>query len=152
MIGCKCAIYQKGIFCLEPLADRGANSQEQFTRARSRNWPTHRLTKFAHNCSTDLTNNCLDNQERLRKRANSHEQFTRKSWDQERSSDRPNNRPRTIKQLKAKWINNWDKRLGKAKRNRTSNQTINQTNNWEQLFGKVKNNWSNKHKSDYNYR
>ena len=59
MIRCKCAIYQKDRFCLWPLADRGANSQERFIWAKSRNQPIHRLTKVTHNCSADPTNNWL---------------------------------------------------------------------------------------------
>ena len=153
MIGCECAIYQKGRFRLGPLANRGVDSQERFTQARSRNWSTHWPTEVAHDCPTEPTNNCLDNQERLRKEANSHKRFTQAGRDWEQSSDRPNNRPRTIKQPKAKWINNWGRRLGKAKRDRTSNQTINWTieNDCTAKPRMIANDWSNEYKNDYNH-
>ena len=45
-------------FCLGPLAVRGANSQKQFTQIRT-DQPTNRPTKVAHDCSANLTNDCL---------------------------------------------------------------------------------------------
>ena len=45
-------------FCLRPLKVQRANSQEQFTQARSTNRSTNQLTKIAHNCPTDLINDC----------------------------------------------------------------------------------------------
>ena len=138
-------------FCLGPLAVWGVDSREQFTQARSRNQPTHRPTKVAYNCPADPTNNCLDNQKRLYKRANSHKRFTQAGRDREQVSNRLNDRPRIIKQSKTNWINNWDRRLGEAKRNRTFNWTINQTieNNYTVKPKMMANDWSNKHKNDY---
>ena len=91
MIGCKCAIYQKDRFCFGPLADRGANSQKQFTRARSRNQLIHRSTEVAHDCSADRTN------DRLIKLRTIENGCVKKPIDWEQLSDRPNNRLRTIK-------------------------------------------------------
>ena len=70
-------------FCLALLAVWGADSQEQFTQIRSKNWPTNRsytqllgrakkwlvdevgnnqkqLRKVVHNCLANLINNCLE--------------------------------------------------------------------------------------------
>ena len=92
MIGYECAIYQKDRFCLGPLADQGADSQEQFTRARLRNQLIHQPTKVTHNCLTDLTN------DRLVKLRTIENGCAKEPIDWERLSNRPNNRQRTIKQ------------------------------------------------------
>ena len=140
-------------FCLGPLAVWGADSWKRFIQARLRNQPTHQPIEVAHNCLADPTNDCSDHQERLRKGANSHEGFTRASRDQKRLSDRLNDRPRTIKQPRAKWINNWGRRLGEAKRDRTSNRIIKRTieNNYTAKPRMMANDWSNEHKNDYNH-
>ena len=51
-------------------------------------------------------------------------------------------RPKTIKQPKTKWINNWNQRFDKAKCNWTSNQTI-KVNNFGKSWDQSKSNWSN---------
>ena len=62
-------------------------------------------------------------------------------WDRKELSNKPNNRLTAIKQPKVEneWTNNQNRRLAEAKRDWTSNQTINLTNDWEQLFGKAEN-------------
>ena len=114
-------------FCLGPLSVRKADSQERFIRISQK-----QSNKRENNWATGQT----IGQEQL-----SNQLKTFVWWDRKQSSDRPNNRPKAIERPKVEneWTNNGDQRLGKAKRNWTSNQTINQTNNWKRLFGKANN-------------
>ena len=88
-----------------------------------------------------LLGEAKDNRKRLRERLKSR---TNK-FENNQLSDRPNDRPRIIERPKAKWINNWDQRLGKAIRDRTSNRTLNQTieNDCSAKLRIIANKWPN---------
>ena len=75
--------------------------------------------------------------------------------DRKQSSNRPNDRPTAIKQSKVEieWTNNQDQRLNEAERDQTSKRTMNQTieNNCLAKPKMMANDWSNKHKNNYNH-
>ena len=135
MIRCKCAIY---CWAIDFVLDRS-----QFKKPIVKN---NSHIKAANNRAIGQT----IGQEQLSNRPR-----TSVWWNHEQSNNRPNDRPRAIEQpkLENEWINNWDRWLGEAKCDWTSNQTINQTteNNCLAKPRMMANNWSNKHKNNYNH-